>query len=123
MGRPKKITPDIKYIIISLHKQNYSLAGISKYLSVFNNISLSRTSIKYIIDAHNDLIKYFSHVKLVTLEKPNRPRIIMLPPGIHPEDITKFKQSNSRARTSVNKKDALIEHEHINSDESKGNNS
>jgi hypothetical protein len=123
MGRPKKITMDIKRIIICLHRQNYSLAAISKYLSAFSNISLSRTSIKYTIDAHNDFIKHISHIKLVTLEKPGIPKIIMLPSGIRPEDITKFTKNNSGAQASLKEKDELTEHEHINSYDSKNNKS
>jgi hypothetical protein len=123
MGRPKKITLDIKRIIICLHRQNYSLAGISKYLSASSNISLSRTSIKYTIGAHNDFIKHFSHIKLVTLEKPGIPKIIMLPSGIRLEDIRRFIKINSRAQASLKEKDELTEHEHINSHDSKDNKS
>ena len=120
MGRPKKITPDINCIIISLHRQNYSLSVISKYLYVFNNINLSRTAIKYTIDAHIDHLRRSSHIIMVTEENSTIPQIIMAPPETNLSYIQKYENYNHNVQADVKKKKALIEHENVNSGDSNG---
>ena len=119
MGRPKKITPDIYHYIICLHRRNYSLSVISKYLYVFKNIKLSRTAIKYTIDAHIDHLMRSSNIIMVTEENPAMPRIMMAPPETNLSYIQKHEKYNYSVQADVKKKKLLSEYKNINSDDSK----
>ena len=121
MGRPKKITPDINYVIASLHSQNYSLSGIKRYLYEYKNITLSRTAIKYTIDADDAIRWRLTHLIMVTGEQPEiprMPRIIMAPPGLHPSNTPNPEKIIVVDMSGLKKNKVLIEHENVNSGDS-----
>lgn len=87
MGRPKKITPEIRSAIIRLHRDKYSLRRISELISISRNISLSTTAIKYTIDDHEKYINHLASRIIFMPEKPIIHRIQMVIPGITPDSL------------------------------------
>ena len=87
MGRPKKITPEIRTAIIRLHNENYYLSRISRIIFISRNIRLSKTAIKYTIDDHNNIMKRIRNMRMVTDEEPIIHRIQMVIPGITPDSL------------------------------------
>ena len=101
MGRPKKITPEMRYDIIYLYNHGLTLKSISRYIFCSRHITLSRTAIKYTIDAYKASRTHVPKIKIITRNIININNIKMVTSGTSTSNTTQSGKSNPIADKNI----------------------
>ena len=101
MGRPKKITFDIRSDIIYMYKHGLSLKAIANYIFCSHHITISRTAVKYTIDEYKSFKLKQLHIKMVTPENSNIHQIIMVNSSKPLEDYRLYNKNKQDINTGI----------------------